>query len=1106
MREITALILPVFLTIPSYSQSSKPWTFWYWIQSGISKPGITADLEAMKAAGIAGAYLMPIKGAATPPLYTPSSDQLTPEWWEMVKFSLKEAKRLDLKIGMHLSDGFALAGGPWITPELSMQKIVSSSLTIAGGQQFNGQLAQPTTTEHYYRDIAVYAYPSPEGTGINTRTVPPVVSTSNGAEAGFLTLDQTKQSFRSDSTCWIQYAFDKPFTCRTLTVRTNGNNFQAQRLVVQVSDDGQAFRSAGRLVPPRAGWQDTDADFTYSMVPVTARYFRFVYDKTGTEPGSEDLDAAKWKPTLKLVALELSAAATIHQYEGKTGEIWRVSGRTSAAQVPDVLCIPKDKLVNLTAKLTADGRLNWTVPAGSWTILRIGHTSTGHRNDTGGAGKGLECDKFNPAAVTLQFNKWYGEALRQAGPALSKVLSAFHVDSWECGSQNWSDTFPAEFKKRRGYDLLPYLPVMTGIPVASADVSEKVLYDVRLTIAELVSDSFYKTLAQLAKAKGVAFSAECVAPTMTSDGLLHYKRVDLPMGEFWHNSPTHDKPNDMLDAISGAHIYGKNIIQAEGFTTVRMAWNEHPGMLKTLQDRNYALGVNKLVYHVFSHNPWTDRKPGMTLDGVGLYFQRDQTWWKPGKAWVDYAERCQAWLQQGKPVADIAVFTGEELPGRAVLPDRLVPLLPGIVGEARVESEARRLANKGEPMRQVPAGVTNTANMADAENWVNPLNGYAYDSVNPDALMTATVVNREVVLPSGAAYKILVIPGRQKMDPSNRMSLRIAGKLAELARLGAIIVIGEKPAGVTGLNGTDKQLDQVTANLWSDAGPKNVIKAPYKSKTFSDAGVARDVEVLDASGEYVSGIAWNHRISASKEIYFIANQQAEERILRFTFRVTAKTPVVYDPVTDIITALPDWRVENNRTAITLKLAANASLFVIFGPSNGAGSATGGKNWPEFKPVQSLTGTWQVKFDPASGGPKEPVTFNTLSDWTNSADTLIRYYSGTATYSKNFTVNVPESTMFVDLGRIANLAVVRLNGIYCGTLWTPPYRVDISKAVRKGDNQLTIEITNTWANRLIGDHRLPENRRITQTTAPFRLEGKPLQEAGLLGPVMLQTNQ
>lgn len=1105
-------------------EAAKPWVFWYWMQAGVSKAGITADLEAMKAVGIKGAYLMPIKGTTNPPLYDPPALQLSPEWWGMVKFAMEEAKRLNLKIGMHVSDGFALAGGPWITPELSMQKLVSSQLNIKGGTAVKLKLPQPQMVEGYYKDIAVYAFPSVEGAGISTRTVVPKISTSNGSDATGLVQVDNKKSFGSTEPCWIQYEFEQAFTCRAVTVRTSGNNYQAERLEIQVSDNGKVFRSIGRLEPPRHGWQDTDADVTHAIAPVAAKYYRFVYDKNGSEPGAEDLDAAKWKPSLKLLNLELSSEPRINQYEGKSGAVWRVSKRSNEAQIAEQLCVPLNKIRNLTSSLSADGSLSWTVPKGDWTIIRIGHTSTGHKNATGGGGMGLECDKFNPAAVKLQFDSWYGEAVRRAGPELApKVLSVFHVDSWECGSQNWSSLFAQEFRKRRGYDLMPYLPTMVGIPIQSADVSESFLYDVRLTIAELVVDQFYATLAVLAKEKGVSFTAESVAPTMVSDGLMHYKKVDVPMGEFWLNSPTHDKPNDMMDAISGAHIYGKNIIQAEAFTTVRMDWNEHPGNMKTLQDRNYALGINKLVYHVFTHNPWMDRKPGMTLDGVGLYFQRDQTWWKQGKAWVDYAARSQQLLQRGKPVADIAVFTGEEIPRRSVLPDRLVAVLPGVFGTDVVDAEALRLSNSGEPLRQIPAGVTHSANMADPENWVNPLRGYAYDSFNPDVLMTAIVRNGNVEFTSGASYKILVIPGKTALNPNYKwMSFAVASKLLELVKAGATIIVTEQPAHQPGLLKTvNNQYSPVINALWTGnfktmgtgvgqfqiktIGQGKVIKGPYQSETFDKLGLPRDLIVTDEQGLYAKKIAYTHRVAPDQELYFIANQQQEERVLQFSFRIAGRIPQLYDAVTDKTASVRNWSTAGDRTAMTLKLAANASVFVIFNKKAQVDRAGTGKNWPEPKVIKTFKDDWQVTFDARLGGPAKPVLFKELVDWTKHPDTLIKYYSGTAVYANTINLEKQEGQQYLlDLGKVGCIAEVKINGISCGVVWTAPFQADVTGALKQGKNELIIEVTNTWANRLMGDQHLPESRRITKTTAPYRLEGKPLNPAGLPGPIRLLT--
>lgn len=1126
--------------IPQNQQSikaAKPWVFWYWMQASVSKEGITADLEAMKEAGIGGAYLMPIKGATNPPIFTPVAEQLTPLWWDMVKHSMNEAARLNLEMGMHVSDGFALAGGPWITPELSMQKVVSSKLYIKGSQRIDIQLPQPTSNEHYYKDIAIYAFPSLTGAEQSTKNIVPVVTSSKAdINPQFLVKEGNKESFKSDEPCWIQYAFENPFTCRTIVVKTGGNNYQAQRLLIEVSDDGKSFRSIGRLESPRHGWQDTDANITHSIVPTTAKYFRFVYDKTGSEPGSEDLDAAKWKPSFKTVGIELSSEPSIHQFEGKTGEVWRISKQSSSEQLPDNLCVPFNKIINITDKLTPDGRLVWDAPVGSWTILRIGHTSTGHTNATGGAGKGLECDKFNPIAIKLQFDNWFGEAQRQLGPELSKrALKVFHVDSWECGSQNWSSVFREEFQKRRGYDILPYLPIVTGLPVENNQFSEQFLYDYRQTVAELVVDKFYKTLAELTKANGLKFTAESVAPTMTSDGLAHYKLVDVPMGEFWLNSPTHDKPNDMLDAISAGHIYGKPVIQAEAFTTLRMTWNEHPAMLKTLQDRNYALGINKLVYHVFMHNPWMDRKPGMTLDGVGLYFQRDQTWWKTGKAWVEYAQRCQELLQIGAPVADLAVFVGDDIPRRSVLPDRLVPTLSGLFGKEFVDAEAKRLANEGQPLRQIPTSVTHSANMADPENWVNALKGYAYDSFSQDALLnTAKVNNGKVIFGDGTSYSVLVLPKKHQMTPNaNGMSAQTAQKLLALVKEGATLIIGDKPIIEFGTKNNDavatfaKQcwegnfevmLDGENKIFYKTIGKGKVVKSPYEASTLAKIGIEQDVIVKDEHGNYAKDIAYTHRKAMDLELYFLANQENRERVLDFSLRAKGKNIQLYDAVNDKTFSPNAWKTVNGRTNLKLKLDANASVFVIFKDNfvniskadKAITKPNKVKNWQEFKPIQPLDKSWNVNFSSTKTNQTVSKTFESLSDWSLNIDSLIRYYAGTATYHQRFQVNnlpTKSQQIWLDLGKVANLAEIKVNGVSCGIVWTAPYRVDISKALKVGNNELTIEVTNTWANRLMGDMLLSEDKRTTKTTAPMKyLEGKTLYESGLLGPVKLLESQ
>jgi len=281
-------------------EAAKPWVFWYWMQDAVSREGITADLKAMKQTGIGGAYLMPIKGPANPPYLTPPVVQLSPQWWAMVKFTMQEADRIGVKLAMHDCDGFALAGGPWITPELSMQKVVWAKKMVEGGKTYRDTLPTPAHYKDYYRDIEVLAYPSPKGAGVSSYSARPKVTTSvPNTDVQYLSEPNNKKSFSTSDAGWVQLEFDQPFTCRSLVIHTTASNYQSERLLVEASDDGKTFRSVGRLDPPRHGWQDGDADITNDIPATTAKYFRFVYDKTGSEPGSEDLDFAKWRSDLQ---------------------------------------------------------------------------------------------------------------------------------------------------------------------------------------------------------------------------------------------------------------------------------------------------------------------------------------------------------------------------------------------------------------------------------------------------------------------------------------------------------------------------------------------------------------------------------------------------------------------------------------------------------------------------------------------------------------------------------------------------------------------------------------------------------------------------------------
>ena len=1040
MKRSAVLIILMCLALGMKAQdTAKPWTFWYWMYGAVTKEGIKADVQAMKDAGLGGFYLMPIRGVDERPDYGGKAQQLTPEFWNVIEYAMQQADSAGLEMGIHICDGFALAGGPWITPDESMQQVVFTDTIINGGN-VRMKLRQPTTREGYYKEIACYAIKMPEYKPIPAKPKVTFSSTVTRDEKGV---------YRANDPGWIQYEYPEAVTVRSLEVVPSGTNLQAQRLLVTVSDDGKTFRRVRQLTPPRQGWQNTGFNYTYSIPSTTAKYFRFRWTPAGTEPGAEDLDAAKWKANLKLKQIKLFPYPQINGWEGKSGVVWRKAEITPAGDIADKECYKIKDMRML--KVDASGYINTKLPVGKWRILRMGHTISGHTNATAGGGKGLECDKFSRAAINKQVDHWFMRFMHREH---SHVVKYLHVDSWECGSQNWGKTFAKEFSRRRGYDLMPYLPVMAGVPVESVAKSETVLRDIRRTINDLINDIFFATVAHRARSIGMKFSSESVAPTMMSDGIEHYKYVDMPMGEYWLNSPTHDKPNDMFDAISGAHVYGKNIVQAEGFTEVRGVWDEHPAMIKPLLDRNFAIGMNRLFFHVNTHNPWMDRKPGMTLDGIGLFFQRDQTWMPESKAFVDYITCCQTLLQKGSPVADIAVFTGDEMPSRSVLPDRIVSMLPGLFGDKRVKSEAARMANVGQPMEESPVGVRHSAGILDLKDWINPLNGYRYDSFNPDVLCNhAKAVANNIVLPFGAKYRVLVIPEGTFIDKSKK-------KIEEL-----------RNAGVA------------------------VIDKPLKAADLTQYGVERDVILPE-------GIAYTHRTGKEMEIYFIANQKQEAQTFNASFRVGGCEPVVYLPVTDEYQTAESKSMAL-RTEVSISLPPCGSAFVLF-YKNGVpedikqrikSSAVMNGN---SQPVEIAK--WDILFRESGLN----ATSDKLFDWTHATDDKIKYFSGHAEYTAQFKYgdNVKGRT-WLSLGVVNNLAHVWVNGKDCGIAWTAPYQVEVTDALKKGVNDIKIVVVNTWANALRGADNGKAPYEGIWTNAKYRMKGDALLPAGLMGPVEIK---
>ena len=767
-----------------------------------------------------------------------------------------------------------------------------------------------------------------------------------------------------------------------------------------------------------------------------------------------------------------------------------------------------NKIKDITEYLKKDGTLEWDVPAGKWTIMRFGKRNNGAvTRPAPQPGLGFECDKFDTSAFNAHFDAYMGRLINKVKPLRRSGgggWTMIHIDSWEMGAQNWTKNFRQEFKKRRGYDLLPFLPVYSGRIVGSLEMSERFLWDLRQTSMELILGNHAQHFKELGRRNGFKLSIEPYDMNPTAD--LDLGAVaDVPMCEFWTKGLGFNSSFSCIEATSIAHIYGRPVVAAESFTAgSHEAWKKYPGNLKNQGDWAFCMGINKFVYHTFAHKPLGEQyRPGMTMGPYGVHWDRGQTWWKMSSAYHRYVARCQYVLRQGRSVADILYLTPEGAP------QVFRPPLSAL----------------------------------DGDDVLPDKKGYGFDGCSPLALIKmATVENGCIVFPGGASYKLLVLPHIQTMTPA------LMKKIELLIKDGANVV-GNPPLKSPSLEDypqCDQTVRAGAEKIWGSLNiPQKEVKKKFGSgyiywgggySSADSEGLYPDYEItvsilreLGVSEDFISSgsIRYTHRRTADEDIYFISNRTDSLVVDTCLFRVGQVKAQLWDPLTAEIRPLPQSFHKNGLTAIPVKLESYRSYFIVFSrknkTENGAGESA---NFPEIKTLKEIKGPWSVSFDAKWGGP-EKVIFDKLTDWSQRKEDGIRYYSGTAVYHKKFDFSGTENNkkgmeLFLDLGDVRVMAKVRLNGKDLGILWTSPWQVKVTEALKEKGNELEIEVVNLWGNRLIGDENKPwdgiENGkwpewllkkqprtsgRYTFTTYHYYKKSMPLQKSGLLGPVSIQ---
>jgi len=1033
------------------------WCYWYWVGDDISKEGITKDLEAMKEVGIGAAFI----GNINPQEVDGPVPMLSEAWWDHMVHAVNEGKRIGVDIGTFNCPGWSMSGGPWVTPEMAMRHLVFSEATVTGGRKAEIQLAQP---KKEFQDSYVLAFPSlqagPTKLGVeNTsiKTTPQIADTEalideDFSETVFFTAGQNEYSIEFEST--------ESITARSIQLFPGETGFNAScQLFAEVDGEYQlitSFLFERQNTNVNVG-PDRYGAVSISLPDVTASVFRLTCKTAGRS----------WSDEVGFSEIQISEEAVLeHFVEKKLGKMfpspmpkWDSYMWENQDEITNsVLKISEHQVVDISDKMDIDGVLTWEVPEGEWTILRFGMTPTGTMNAPAAPqGKGYEIDKASSEIARFHFEKYVGELQKRVPKENRSGLKYVIADSYEQGSQNWTDGFEHSFKEKFGYNPKKYLPVFAGKVVNSIEESNRFLWDLRRAVADEVAYEYVGGLRKISNENNLQLWLENYGHWgFPSEFLMYGGQSNLVGGEFWNEGTLGDI--ECKSASSAAHVYGKPIVSAEAFTAAGQGYLRHPAMLKKRGDWSFTEGINHFVLHLYIHQPDDTRVPGVNA-WFSTEFNRHNTWFKQSKTYIEYLRRCQHLLQQGQYVADVCYFIGEDAP---MMTGARNPELPP---------------------------------------------GYSYDYINAEVILDRlSVKDGEFVLPDGTSYSIMILPPHRTMRPE------LLSKIEQLVKQGGII-FGQAPEKSPSLENypeSDNQVKELAEKLWGAEVDQNRQIKKYGAgfvvdkldlKTILETlEIYKDVEI-----DTNLPVLWTHRSIPGMEIYFLTNQSEGEIHFEPSFRVNGLKPQLWDAVTGEIRSLNEYTEKDGRIKVPLKMEAHRSWFVVF--TNNSENVTNGfeKNFPEFKQIQAIDNEWIVDFQNKEIGPKTSVKFKTLSDWSESDIEKIKYYSGTAIYQTSFGITeIPENgELYINLGNVNVMAKIKINETDIGGVWMAPYRLNATGHLKVGKNIVEIEVVNLWRNQLIKDKKLPQGERYTWHLVDDIKPDEEPHPSGLLGPITIE---
>ena len=1029
--------------------------YWYWINGNVSEQGVAKDLRAMAANGIGRAYIGNIGLDSRHGDSSQAVRLFSDQWWRILAQAFKTADSLGMEIGLFNSPGWSQSGGPWVQPKAAMRYLATEGFSVRGPVGLKKQLTVPDSA---FQPVAVLAFPLS-----GPQAEPPLswraVSLPQGAAVPALTDGDTASVYlfrplAAGDTAWVlQMESDTAVEVQSLLLYPADKPFRS-RVQLQVSD-GDGFRTIKTFWFDRSNMNKNvgfmpRGPVAVTFSPVKARRFRLLFSSFSKGGGLADINLTGRPYVAHYVEKQLGKMFQAPQPDwasykwGPSGDSGRLTG------------IPPKAVLDISDHVAANGVLNWQVPEGQWRILQIGMRPTGVTNAPATPeATGLEVDKMNQADLKEHFDAFIGKVLQRIPAAKRKAFKYVVADSYETGSENWTDSLAKAFKATYGYDPIPWLPVITGRIVGNAAQSDRFLWDLRRLVADRVAYQYVGGLRALSHANGLKVWLENYGHWGFPGEFLQYGgQSDELGGEFWAEGDL--GRIELKDASSAAHIYGKNKVYAESFTAAGKPFQRYPAVLKKKGDWSFTEGVNSTLLHVYIAQPHDHPQPGINA-WFGTEFNRKNTWFQEAGSYFDYLRRCNFMLQQGQPVKDVAYYIGES-----------TPVMTGI---------------QSPPL---PAG-------------------YAFDYINAEVIENRLQVkDGDLILPDGIRYRMLVLPPEETMRPE------VLQKLEQLVAAGATI-LGPRPLRSPSLEGypeVDRQVRTLADKIWQQCDGKKVKMVHYgKGLVLDGLTMKAAFEQLktgpDFSVEEKGSILYTHRRLGQTDIYFISNQSDSTIRTSAYFRVAGKQPEWWDPVQGTSRPLPVFTQEDQGTRVPLELEPAQSGFVVF--AHPAQSSSGaGENFPEPVSLQELGGPWSVQFDTAMGGPGQKVEFPKLADWRTNPDSRIKYYSGSAVYTTTFQLNAlpADSTFDLDLGKVAVLATVTLNGHKIGGVWTTPYRLGVTGLLKQGANRLEIRVVNTWVNRLIGDSRLPSGERKTRADVNPYQPDSPLMPSGLLGPVRI----